>query len=160
MVGLIGLGLLAAWISPERVIGIAEKLMRIIRGLGARGAVIFAIVQVLVAVSGVLPASLLGVAAGAIYGVVPGFLLAAASTLAGALFSFFLSRSLFRASVERSGSHLGRKTISNSKAIKAGRNICGHVNLEMASAQHTSRERHDPLFDRCDSTMILGNFVS
>ena len=101
MVGLIGLGLLAAWISPERVIGIAEKLMRIIRGLGARGAVIFAIVQVLVAVSGVLPASLLGVAAGAIYGLVPGFLLAAASTLAGALFSFFLSRSLFRASVER-----------------------------------------------------------
>jgi uncharacterized membrane protein YdjX (TVP38/TMEM64 family) len=32
---------------------------------------------------------------------VPGFLLAAAGTLAGALLSFFLSRSLFRAGVER-----------------------------------------------------------
>jgi uncharacterized membrane protein YdjX (TVP38/TMEM64 family) len=43
----------------------------------------------------------LGVGAGAIYGLVPGFLLAAASTLAGAILSFFLSRSLFRANVER-----------------------------------------------------------
>src|SRR5207248_9119322 len=47
------------------------------------------------------PASLLGVAAGVIYGLVPGFLLAAASTWAGALLSFFLSRSLFRATIER-----------------------------------------------------------
>jgi uncharacterized membrane protein YdjX (TVP38/TMEM64 family) len=52
-------------------------------------------------VSGILPASLLGVAAGAIYGLAPGFLLAAVSTLAGALLSFLLSRSLFRATVER-----------------------------------------------------------
>jgi uncharacterized membrane protein YdjX (TVP38/TMEM64 family) len=101
LVGLIVLGMLAAWVSPERVIGAGEKLMQIVRDLGVRGAVVFAIVQVLVAVSGILPASLLGVAAGAIYGLVPGFLLAAASTLAGALLSFFLSRSLFRATVER-----------------------------------------------------------
>jgi uncharacterized membrane protein YdjX (TVP38/TMEM64 family) len=101
LVGLIVLGMVAAWISPERVIGAAERLMQIVRGLGVRGALVFAIVQVLVAVSGILPASLLGVGAGAIYGLVPGFLLAAVSTLAGALLSFFLSRSLFRASVER-----------------------------------------------------------
>ena len=101
LVGLIALGMVAAWISPERVISAAERLMQIVRGLGVRGAVVFAIVQVLVAVSGILPASLLGVGAGAIYGLVPGFLLAAVSTLAGALLSFFLSRSLFRATVER-----------------------------------------------------------
>jgi uncharacterized membrane protein YdjX (TVP38/TMEM64 family) len=64
--------------------------------------------QVLVAVSGILPASLLGVGAGAIYGLVPGFLLAAASTLAGALLSFFLGRSLFRAAVERLASRRPR----------------------------------------------------
>src|SRR5438132_2576762 len=93
--------MVAAWGSPERVIGVAEKLMHVVRGFGVRGAVLFAIMQVLVAVSGILPASLLGVAAGAIYGLVPGFLLAAVSTLAGALLSFFLSRSLFRAVVER-----------------------------------------------------------
>ena len=45
------------------------------------------------------PASVLG--AGSIYGLVPGFLLAAASTLGGALLSFFFSRSLLRATVER-----------------------------------------------------------
>jgi uncharacterized membrane protein YdjX (TVP38/TMEM64 family) len=101
LVGLIVFGMAAAWISPDRVIGAAEKLMHVVRELGVRGAVVFAIVQVLVAVSGILPASLLGVAAGAIYGLVSGFLLAAVSTLAGALLSFFLSRSLFRATVER-----------------------------------------------------------
>ena len=101
LVCLILLGMVAAWVSPERVIGAAEKVMQVVRELGARGAVVFAIVQVLVAVSGILPASLLGVGAGAIYGLVPGFLLAAGSTLAGALLSFFLSRSLFRATVER-----------------------------------------------------------
>ena len=101
LVGLIVFGMVAAWISPERVISAAERLMQIVRGLGVRGAVVFAIVQVLVAVSGILPASLLGVGAGAIYGLVPGFLLAAVSTLAGALLSFFLSRSLLRATVER-----------------------------------------------------------
>lgn len=101
LVSLIVLGMVAAWVSPERVIGAAEKLMYVVRELGIRGAVVFAMVQVLVAVSGILPASLLGVGAGAIFGLVPGFLLAAASTLAGALLSFFLSRSLFRASVKR-----------------------------------------------------------
>ena len=101
LAGLIVLGTVAAWGSPERVIDVAERLMHVVRGLGARGAVAFAIVQVLVAVSGILPASLLGVAAGAIYGLVPGFLLAAASTLAGAVLSFLLSRSLFRPVVER-----------------------------------------------------------
>ena len=101
LVGLIVLGMAAAWISPDRVIGGAERLMDVVRALGVRGAVVFAIVQILVAVSGILPASLLGVAAGAVYGLVPGFLLAAVSTLAGALLSFFVSRSLFRATVER-----------------------------------------------------------
>jgi len=101
LVALIVLGTAAAWIAPERAIGTAEILMGVVRGLGVRGAVVFAIVQVLVAVSGILPASLLGVGAGAIYGLVPGFLLAAVSTLAGALLSFFLSRSLLRATVER-----------------------------------------------------------
>src|SRR5436309_7054867 len=101
LAGLIALGIAAASVSPERVIGVAEELMHVVRGLGVRGAVVFAIVQLLMAVSGILPASLLGVAAGVIYGLVPGFLLAAASTWAGALLSFFLSRSLFRAIIER-----------------------------------------------------------
>ena len=101
LTGLIVLGIAAASVSPERVIGVAEEFMHVVRGLGVRGAAMFAMVQLLVAVSGILPASLLGVAAGVIYGLVPGFALAAVSTWAGALLSFFLSRSLFRATIER-----------------------------------------------------------
>jgi uncharacterized membrane protein YdjX (TVP38/TMEM64 family) len=105
------LGMVAVWVSPERVVGAAEELMDFIRELGVSGVVVFAIVQVLVAASGILPASLLGVGAGAIYGLVSGFSLAAASTVAGALLSFFLSRSLFRATVERLAS--GRPRLRN-----------------------------------------------
>ena len=101
LVGLIVLGVVGAWFSPERLVDAAERLMHLVRGLGVRGAFVFVILQISVAVSGIMPASLLGVAAGAIYGLVPGFLMAAASTLAGAVLSFFLSRSLFRPSVER-----------------------------------------------------------
>jgi uncharacterized membrane protein YdjX (TVP38/TMEM64 family) len=98
--GLIAFGIFAAWASPQQATDAAQSLMHVLRGLGLSGAILYAAVQICVAVSGVLPASLLGVAAGAIYGLVPGFLLAATSTLAGALLSFFLSRSLFRPAVE------------------------------------------------------------
>ncbi|MBV8088543.1 MAG: TVP38/TMEM64 family protein [Alphaproteobacteria bacterium] len=101
LVGLIVFGIVAARLSPERVIGAVEGLMTTIRGLGFQGAVTLAALQVLVAVSGILPASLLGAAAGAIYGFVPGFLLATSSTLAGAMLSFLVSRSLLRPVIER-----------------------------------------------------------
>ena len=100
LVGLAGVGI-AASISPAGLIAATDASVRTLRNLGFSGAVVFGILQVLVAVSGVLPASLLGVAAGAIYGLVPGFLLAAVSTMAGAVLAFFLSRSLFRPTVER-----------------------------------------------------------
>jgi uncharacterized membrane protein YdjX (TVP38/TMEM64 family) len=101
LVGILIFGLVASWVAPDRLVGAAEGLMEALRGLGYRGAVVFAVLQMLVAVSGVLPASLLGVASGAIYGFVPGFLLAAAGTLVGAILSFILSRSLFRPTIER-----------------------------------------------------------
>jgi uncharacterized membrane protein YdjX (TVP38/TMEM64 family) len=56
----------------------------------------FVLLQSLVAVSGVLPASLAGVAAGAVFGLLAGFCLAALSTMAGAVVAFALSRSVFR----------------------------------------------------------------
>jgi uncharacterized membrane protein YdjX (TVP38/TMEM64 family) len=100
LVGLAGLGI-AAWIAPAGLIAATDASVRILRNLGFGGAVVFGILQVLVSVSGILPASLLGVAAGGIYGLVPGFLLAAGGSMAGALVAFFLSRSLFRPTVER-----------------------------------------------------------
>jgi uncharacterized membrane protein YdjX (TVP38/TMEM64 family) len=100
LVGLAGLGI-AAWISPAGLIAATDASVRTLRDLGFGGGVVFGILQVLVLVSGILPSSLLAVAAGGIYGLVPGFLLAAVSTMAGAFVAFFLSRSLFRPTVER-----------------------------------------------------------
>lgn len=72
-----------------------------VRGWGALGWLVFAALQVVVVVVGVLPASLVGIAAGAMFGVLPGFGLATVGTLVGAWLSFRLSRSLFRPLVER-----------------------------------------------------------
>ena len=101
LVGLVVLGIVAAWFSPARLTGAADALLQALRNLGFGGAAVFGILQLVVAVSGIMPASLLGVVAGAIYGLVPGFLLAAVSTMAGAVLAFFFSRSIFRPMVER-----------------------------------------------------------
>jgi len=100
LVSLAGLGIVV-WLSPAGLIAATDASVRTLRNLGFGGAVVFGILQVLVSVSGILPASLLGIAAGGMYGLVPGFLLAGVSTMAGAVLAFFLSRSLFRPTVER-----------------------------------------------------------
>jgi uncharacterized membrane protein YdjX (TVP38/TMEM64 family) len=100
LVGLAGLGV-ATTLSPVGLISATDISVRAFRHLGFGGSVVFGVLQVLVAASGILPASLLAVAAGGIYGLVPGFVLAAVSTMAGALVAFFLSRSLFRPAIER-----------------------------------------------------------
>jgi uncharacterized membrane protein YdjX (TVP38/TMEM64 family) len=79
----------------------ARHLLAGLHHLGTVGWIGFAAIQVLVALSGVLPASLVGLAAGAVYGVPLGFALAAVSTMAGALLAFAISRSLFRGWVEQ-----------------------------------------------------------
>lgn len=92
---------LAAGRSPDLLVARVDDGLRAVRELGAAGGVLFAAVQVLVAVSGVLPASLLGVAAGVLYGLPAGFALSGASTLGGAVLAFALSRSVFRPAVAR-----------------------------------------------------------
>lgn len=61
----------------------------------------FLLIQVVVAISGFLPASLVGVSAGAAYGVTFGFATASISTLTGALVAFLVSRSLLRPVIEQ-----------------------------------------------------------
>jgi uncharacterized membrane protein YdjX (TVP38/TMEM64 family) len=100
LVSLVGLGIVA-WIWPTGLIVATDASVRTLRTLGFRGAVLFGILQILVALSGILPASLLGVAAGGVYGLLPGFLLTAGSTMAGAVVALLLSRSLFRSTIER-----------------------------------------------------------
>lgn len=84
--------------NPAEIIAATRELLA---AAGIAGPMLFALLQIAVALSGVIPASLLGIAAGAIYGLWAGFALAAVGSLAGALLAFGLSRSLLRASVER-----------------------------------------------------------
>ena len=72
-----------------------------IEDAGAWAPIALVVGQILIASSGVLPASLLGLAAGALYGIPTGFVLCGLSTLAGAVIAFRLSRSLFRGRMER-----------------------------------------------------------
>src|SRR5580658_5000497 len=75
--------------------------LRWARALQGTGWLVFAVVQVVIVASGVLPASLAGMAAGAVYGVIFGFSLAATSTLMGAMVTLAISRSLARSWIER-----------------------------------------------------------
>lgn len=67
--------------------------------------------QVAAATAGIVPASLVGMAAGALFGVAGGFAISTAGLLLGALAAFGLSRSAFRALVERAMS--GKSQLRN-----------------------------------------------
>jgi uncharacterized membrane protein YdjX (TVP38/TMEM64 family) len=79
----------------------AIGLLRAAQAHGSAGLAAVVVLQLLVAASGVLPASVLGIAAGALFGVVPGFLAAALGTLGGALVALGLTRSLARPLIAR-----------------------------------------------------------
>lgn len=86
---------------------------------GVTGIVLVTLVMILVACTGFLPASLIGVTGGSIYGLWGGFVVSAFATLAGALISFAVSRSLLqgpftrlfmrRAGVQRLGEEIVRR---------------------------------------------------
>jgi uncharacterized membrane protein YdjX (TVP38/TMEM64 family) len=84
------------------VVTITTKL----RALRTIGWVIFVVAQASVALVGILPASLLGIAAGAVYGIPLGFMTSGIGVMLGALIAFALSRSAFRPLI---ASFLGRR---------------------------------------------------
>ncbi len=98
--GLIAVGVLAGH-SPGLLIARMDAGLQTVRDLGGAGRALFAAVQVLVAVSGILPASMLGVAAGVLYGLPAGFAVSGVTTLAGAVLAFALSRSVLRPAVAK-----------------------------------------------------------
>jgi uncharacterized membrane protein YdjX (TVP38/TMEM64 family) len=98
--GLMAAGVLAGH-SPDLLVSRMDAGLQTVRDLGGAGRALFAAVQVLVAVSGILPASMLGVAAGVLYGLPAGFLVSGAGTLAGAVLAFALSRSVLRPAVAK-----------------------------------------------------------
>jgi uncharacterized membrane protein YdjX (TVP38/TMEM64 family) len=84
------------WLSAE--IGTAISTLH---GYGIAGLAATAGLHFLVSASGVVPASLVGMAAGAAYGPVTGFIVAACGLMAGALAAFGLSRSALRPFLSR-----------------------------------------------------------
>ena len=72
-----------------------------IQTFGTVGWIAVGFVLVLISVSGVLPASMAGIIAGAAYGLPLGFALSALSTMVGAWLAFRLSRSMFRPMIIR-----------------------------------------------------------
>ena len=79
----------------------SQSLTQWAQSSGPGGWAVFMLAQTAIAMVGLVPASLLGIAAGGVYGVVLGFALAAAGTLVGGWTSFMLARSLLRPWVER-----------------------------------------------------------
>lgn len=70
-----------------------------LRDLGLLGWLIFVGLQMFAALAGLVPASLLGIAAGAVYGVGLGFGLATTGILLGAAIAFALARSALRPAI-------------------------------------------------------------
>jgi uncharacterized membrane protein YdjX (TVP38/TMEM64 family) len=98
---LLAAGLAAARIWPHQIVALAAGTMRTTHALGVTGWAMAAAVQTLIALCGILPASIGAFACGAAYGIGGGFLLSASATLAGAMLAFFLSRSIFRPLIVR-----------------------------------------------------------
>lgn len=86
----------ASILLPHSIATTLTTTTQKLRALGAFGWLIFIILETLIALIGILPASLLGIAAGAVYGIAAGFFTSAIGILAGALIAFGLSRSYAR----------------------------------------------------------------
>lgn len=78
-------------LSPQMVYAYFFDL---VKGHPLEGALLFFLLQVFVVLCGVVPASVLVVGAGVVFGAEEGFYLAAASVLVGSIIAFLLSRSL------------------------------------------------------------------
>jgi uncharacterized membrane protein YdjX (TVP38/TMEM64 family) len=95
------LACVAQYVWPQATTQIFGEVINAIGGLHGLGWAGFVLVMVMVAISGFLPASLVGVSAGVAYGAILGFAAASISILTGAIVAFLLSRSLLRPIIER-----------------------------------------------------------
>ena len=101
LAGLAIAGLVVVRCWPQATGAAVELALNTARGLGMTGWALAALAQILISLCGVLPASVGGLAAGVLYGVLPGFLLSGLGTLVGAVLAFLLARSVFRPAVGR-----------------------------------------------------------
>jgi uncharacterized membrane protein YdjX (TVP38/TMEM64 family) len=98
---IIAAGVIGAAVGFSNLAGGTKAALHWAQTLDGVGWVVLAALQVCIATSGVLPASLAGMVAGALYGIGFGFGLAAVSTMFGAFLTLLISRSLARGWMER-----------------------------------------------------------
>lgn len=79
----------------------ADSAAQAARASGLRGLVSFGLLQAGVALIGIVPASMLGIAAGVVFGIGLGFVVSASGTLLGGWLAFWLARSLLRPWIAR-----------------------------------------------------------
>lgn len=101
MAGIIMAGLLATQLWPDVLAHGPALVVSDIQAVSRIGWLPFLALQTVVVISGVLPASMVGIASGAVYGLLPGLALATVSVLVGAIAAFGLSRSLLRPFIAR-----------------------------------------------------------
>ena len=97
-------GLIAAQASRWNLTRIEHWILAL-QAQGPTGWLVFATIEAVVAATGVVPASLLGIGAGLAYGVWLGFLLSTVGTMLGGWAAFQLARSLLRPWISRSVSN-------------------------------------------------------
>jgi uncharacterized membrane protein YdjX (TVP38/TMEM64 family) len=93
--------LLLTHLLPVSAFSRTDHCLLRLNHLGPIGIIIFGAILVLIALSGFIPGSLIGVLAGTSYGLLLGFALAAISTMIGALFAFLLARSFLQPLLRR-----------------------------------------------------------
>lgn len=121
----IGFGVVAVRVWPGGLAGLAASAMHLERRLGAASAFAAFLVQLVIALCGVLPASIGALAAGMLYGAEAGFAIAASAILCGAVIAFLLSRSLFRPLIVRLvGRHPRAGSLDRAVADQGWRLVC------------------------------------
>jgi uncharacterized membrane protein YdjX (TVP38/TMEM64 family) len=98
-------GAVAVHVWPHKVAAAFDAATRLVTAHGQYGWIAAAALQIIVAMCGILPASMGALGAGMMFGTVRGFLLCGPATMAGAWLAFLLSRSLFRPFIIRAVSH-------------------------------------------------------
>jgi uncharacterized membrane protein YdjX (TVP38/TMEM64 family) len=118
-------GILSSHLLPAAEFARAEQFLVHLHHLGLPGVILFGAVLVLIALSGFIPGSLIGVLAGTAYGLFAGFPLAAVSTLIGAVLAFLLARSFLQPYLTRLVSGRARLQLFDAALARDGwRFVC------------------------------------
>jgi uncharacterized membrane protein YdjX (TVP38/TMEM64 family) len=118
-------GVLAIRLWPDEILHATEAVIAAIHAMGPLGWVALALLQLVIATVGLLPASLLAIGAGLVYGVLEGFLIVAGATMLAAVISFAVSRSLFRPMILRAMARRPRVAAFDALMARDGwRSVC------------------------------------